>query len=199
VGKRSGRHSRDQEDINQMMLLAARQGKRVVRLKGGDPLIFARAGEEIAACRAAGIAVEIVPGITAAQGAASRLGVPLTDRQAAQRLLYVTGHDKSGSLPKDFDWPSLIDPATTSAIYMPRKTLAALVEGAVRRGLDPDTPAVAVISATRPDQECIAAGIAELPGALSKAKSDGPALVMLGRVFAGNTAVRALHTTSGGY
>ena len=170
------------------MVKLARAGKRVVRLKGGDPLIFARAGEEIAACRAAGLAVEIVPGITAAQGAASRLGVPLTDRKAAQRLVYVTGHDKNGSLPADFDWQSLIHPATTSAIYMPTKTLASLVAGAVQRGLDPETPAVAVARATRQDEVRIAARIADLPRLLADEPSHGPVLVMLGRVFEGQVA-----------
>jgi uroporphyrin-III C-methyltransferase / precorrin-2 dehydrogenase / sirohydrochlorin ferrochelatase len=182
VGKTGHGPSCKQHDINALMVRLAEGGKRVVRLKGGDPLIFARAGEEIAACRAAGLAVEIVPGITAAQGAASRLGVPLTDRGTAQRLLYVTGHDKNGS-PADFDWPSLIHPATTCAIYMPAKTLAALVAGAVERGLDPATPAVAVARATRRDETRIAARIADLPRFLADRRPGGPVLVMLGRVF----------------
>ena len=184
VGKTGHGPSCKQDDINTLMVKLARGGKRVVRLKGGDPLIFARAGEEIAACRAAGIAVEIVPGITAAQGVASRLGVPLTDRKTAQRLLYVTGHDKSGALPADFDWPSLINPATTAAIYMPRKTLPALVKEAIERGLDPATPALAIVSATRPDEERFASCIADLPDLLAHAPSGKPVLVMLGRVFA---------------
>jgi uroporphyrin-III C-methyltransferase/precorrin-2 dehydrogenase/sirohydrochlorin ferrochelatase len=183
VGKTGHGPSCKQDDINALMVKLAKEGRRVVRLKGGDPLIFARAGEEIAACRAAGIAVEIVPGITAAQGAASRLGVPLTDRKNAQRLVYVTGHDKNGSLPADFDWQSLVHPATTSAIYMPKKTLASLVAGAVQRGLDPETPAVAVARATRPDELCITGRIADLPRLLAEESPDGPVLVMLGRVF----------------
>ena len=191
VGKTGHGPSCKQDDINALMVKLAHGGKRVVRLKGGDPLIFARAGEEIAACRAAGIAVEIVPGITAAQGAASRLGIPLTDRGTAQRLLYVTGHDKSGSLPADFDWPSLINPTTTAAIYMPRKTLAALVAEAIKRGLDPATPAVAVISATRPDEERVAASITDLPGLLAHAPSSKPLLVMLGWVFADQVEMRS--------
>ena len=104
VGKTGFGPSCKQEDINALMVSLAKQGKRVVRLKGGDPLIFGRAGEEIDACRAAGIAVEVVPGITAAQGAAARLGLPLTGRRQARRLQYVTGHAKDGGLPDDIDW-----------------------------------------------------------------------------------------------
>ena len=107
VGKTGYGPSCKQDEINALMVSLAKQGKRVVRLKGGDPLIFARAGEEIAACKAANIAVEVVPGITAAQGAAARLGLPLTDRKHARRLQYVTGHAKDGALPEDIDWRAL--------------------------------------------------------------------------------------------
>ena len=134
------------------MVSLAKQGKRVVRLKGGDPLIFGRAAEEIDACKAANIAVDVVPGITAAQGAAAKLGLPLTDRHHARRLQYVTGHAKSGKLPEDIDWQCLADPSTTTAIYMPTRTLGALVTKATAEGLDPLTPALAIARATRPDQ-----------------------------------------------
>ena len=126
-----------QEDINSLMVSLAKQGKRVVRLKGGDPLIFGRAAEEIAACEAANIAVDVVPGITSVQGAAARLGIALTDRKKARRLQYVTGHAKRGGLPADLDWKSLADPSTTTAIFMPTRTLAALAEKAIAEGLDP--------------------------------------------------------------
>ena len=104
VGKTGHGPSCKQEEINALMVSLAKTGKRVVRLKGGDPMIFGRAGEEIAACRAAGIAVEVVPGISAAQGAAASLGVSLTHRSHARRLQYVTGHDRDGHLPEDIDW-----------------------------------------------------------------------------------------------
>src|SRR6476620_11550980 len=107
VGKTGYGPSCRQDEINAMMISLARSGKRVVRLKGGDPMIFGRAGEEIAACRAAGAAIKIVPGITAAQGAASRLGVSLTHRAEARRVQYVTGHDRDGKLPEDIDWQAL--------------------------------------------------------------------------------------------
>src|SRR5665213_3602660 len=172
-----------QDDINALMVSLAKQGKRVVRLKGGDPLIFGRAAEGIAACKAANIVVEVVPGITAAQGAAAKLGLPLTDRKHARRLQYVTGHAHDGALPKDLDWHSLADPATTTAIYMPARTLAALVERATAEGLDPLTPAIAIARATRPDQQVVSAPIGELPERLTQAALPGPLLVMLGHVL----------------
>ena len=116
------------------MIKLAKAGKRVVRLKGGDPMIFGRAGEEIAACRAANIPVEVVPGISAAQGAASRLLVSLTHRAQARRLQYVTGHDRDGKLPADIDWRALADPAATTIVYMPKKTLRELSARAIAQG-----------------------------------------------------------------
>ena len=188
VGKTGFGPSCKQDDINALMVSLAKQGKRVVRLKGGDPLIFARAAEEIAACEAAAIPVDMVPGITAAQGAASRLGIPLTDRTQARRLQYLTGHAKDGALPADLDWQSLADPATTSAIYMPVRTLAALVAKATAEGLDAQTPALAIANATRPNQAVVEAPIGELPTRLAVAALSGPVLVMLGHVF-GDRAV----------
>jgi uroporphyrin-III C-methyltransferase/precorrin-2 dehydrogenase/sirohydrochlorin ferrochelatase len=183
VGKTGFGSSCKQDDINALMVSLAKQGKRVVRLKGGDPLIFGRADEEIDACKAANIAADIVPGITAAQGAASRLGIPLTDRHHARRLQYVTGHAKSGQMPTNIDWHALADPATTTAIYMPTKTLGALVTKATSEGLDPLTPAIAIARATRPDQQVVAAPIGELSQRIAEANLPGPMLVMLGRVF----------------
>jgi len=187
VGKTGFGPSCRQEDINALMVALAQQGKRVVRLKGGDPLIFARAGEEIAACRAAAIAIEVVPGITAAQGAAAKLGLPLTDRGHARRLQFVTGHAKDGSLPVDFDWRSLADPSTTTAIYMPARTLAALAAKAIAEGLDPLTPALAIARATRPDQTVVRAPIGNLAERLTAAGLPGPLLVVLGRVVEADT------------
>jgi uroporphyrin-III C-methyltransferase/precorrin-2 dehydrogenase/sirohydrochlorin ferrochelatase len=190
VGKTGFGPSCKQEDINALMVSLAKQGKRVVRLKGGDPLIFGRASEEIEACQAANIAVDVVPGITAAQGAAARVGLPLTDRKRARRLQYVTGHARNGTLPSDFDWQSLADPTTTTAIYMPTRTLTALVESAIARGLDPRTPALAIARATRPDQTVVTAPISELPLRVAEAKLPGPVLVMLGHVLDAHRAVR---------
>jgi uroporphyrin-III C-methyltransferase/precorrin-2 dehydrogenase/sirohydrochlorin ferrochelatase len=185
VGKTGFGPSCKQDDINALMVGLAKQGKRVVRLKGGDPFIFGRAAEEIDACKAAGIAVDVVPGITAAQGAAAKLGIPLTDRDTSRRLQYVTGHARSGKLPTDIDWRALADPTTTTAIYMPVKTLDALVAKAISEGLDPKTPSIAISRATRPDQQVVSASIVELSAKIAAAELPGPVLVMLGRAMAG--------------
>jgi uroporphyrin-III C-methyltransferase/precorrin-2 dehydrogenase/sirohydrochlorin ferrochelatase len=191
VGKTGFGPSCKQDDINALMVSLAKQGKRVVRLKGGDPLIFGRAAEEIAACQAANIAVDMVPGITAAQGAAAKLGIPLTDRKHSRRLQYVTGHARSGGVPADIDWRSLADPATTTAIYMPARTLAALIKKATAEGLDPLTPALAIGRATRPDQAVVSGPIGELPDRLAQAALPGPLLVMLGRVLGEQAGIRS--------
>jgi uroporphyrin-III C-methyltransferase/precorrin-2 dehydrogenase/sirohydrochlorin ferrochelatase len=184
VGKTGHAPSCKQDDINALMISLAKAGRRVVRLKGGDPMIFGRADEEISACRAAGIAVEVVPGITTAQGAASRLLVSLTRRGQARRVQYLTGHGRDGRLPADIDWASVADPAVTTVVYMPGKTLPELVAKAVQAGLDPATPAVAVERATRADERVIAATIAELPARLAAEALSGPVVVMIGRAFA---------------
>jgi len=184
VGKTGHTESCRQDDINALTVSLAKAGRRVVRLKGGDPMIFGRADEEIAACRTAGIAVEVVPGITTAQGAASRLLVSLTRRTEARRVQYITGHGRDGKLPSDIDWKALADPAVTTVVYMPAKTLPELVAAAVQAGLDPATPAVAVERATRADERVIAAAIAALPARLAAAPPSGPVVVMIGRVFA---------------
>ena len=184
VGKTGHQASCRQDDINALMISLAKAGRRVVRLKGGDPMLFGRADEEIAACRAAGIAVEVVPGITTAQGAASRLLVSLTRRGQARRVQYITGHGHDGKLPSDVDWTSIADPAVTTVVYMPAKTLPELVATAVRSGLDPATPAVAVERATRADERVIAATIGELPARLAAEPPSGPMVVLIGRVFA---------------
>jgi uroporphyrin-III C-methyltransferase/precorrin-2 dehydrogenase/sirohydrochlorin ferrochelatase len=194
VGKTGYGPSCKQEEINALMIGLAKAGRRVVRLKGGDPMIFGRAGEEVAACRVANIPVEVVPGITAAQGAASRLKVSLTHRHDARRLQYITGHGANGSLPADIDWVSLADPAATTVVYMPIRTLAQLVERAVLAGLDPATPAVAVARATQMDQQVLASAIAELPARLASGPLGGPVTVMIGRVFAAHAAAGAART-----
>ncbi|HEY6259889.1 MAG TPA: siroheme synthase CysG [Xanthobacteraceae bacterium] len=184
VGKTGYAPSCKQDEINALMISLAKSGKRVVRLKGGDPLIFGRASEEIEACRAAGIAVEIVPGISAAQGAASRLGISLTHRKVSRRVQYVTGHAADGRLPSDIDWQSLADPAATTVIYMPSKTIRELAATAIARGLAPDTPTVAVAAATRPEQTVVTGTIADIADRLEAAAPAGPLLVMIGRALA---------------
>ena len=184
VGKTSFGPSCRQDDIDSLMVSLARQGKRVVRLKGGDPMIFGRAAEEIAACYAAGLTVEVVPGITAAQGAAARLGVSLTARNVSRRVQYITGHAHDGGLPGNIDWRALADPATTTAVYMPSKTISRLAERAIAEGLDPSTPAIAVINATRPAETVIVSTISAIAENFPARRSDGPCLILIGAVFA---------------
>ncbi len=180
VGKTGFGPSCTQDDINSLMVSLAKQGKRVVRLKGGDPLIFGRAAEEIAACEAANIAVDVVPGITSVQGAASRLGIALTDRKKARRLQYVTGHAKNGGVPADLDWKKSRGSGDHHGRLHADAHLAALAEKAIAEGLDPHTPALAISRATRPDQAVVTASIAELPERLAQAGFPGPVLVMIG-------------------
>lgn len=188
VGKSGYGSSCKQDDINATMIALAHNGKRVVRLKGGDPMIFGRAGEEIGACRKAGIAVEVVPGITAAQGAASSLGVSLSHRLRARRIQYVTGHAQNGALPDDLDWASIADPSATTAIYMPTRTFATLAEKALAQGLDPATPVITVSRATRPDEHVVVGTLADMPARLEREKPQGPLLVLIGRVLEGYRA-----------
>jgi len=185
VGKTGYGPSCKQDEINALMITLARAGKRVVRLKGGDPMIFGRAGEEIAACHAARIPIEVVPGVTAAQGAAARLAVSLTQRREARRLQYITGHSEHGRLPEETDWASIADPAATTVVYMPKKTIGELAARAIAHGLAPDTPAVAVAAATRPDEIIVAGTVADIGGKLEAMPLPGPVLVFIGRVFEG--------------
>jgi uroporphyrin-III C-methyltransferase/precorrin-2 dehydrogenase/sirohydrochlorin ferrochelatase len=198
VGKTGHAPSCRQDEINALMVSLAKAGRSVVRLKGGDPMIFGRADEEIAACRAAGISIEVVPGITTAQGVASRLLVSLTRRGEARRLQYITGHGSGGKLPSDIDWKSLADPAVTTVVYMPTKTLPELVAAAHKAGLDPNTPAVAVASATRAGERVIAATIADLPLRLAAEPPSGPLVVMIGRIFRGQLEKAAADPVSQG-
>jgi len=191
VGKRGHRLSCPQSEISARLVALARAGEHVVRLKGGDPMIFGRAAEEIDACRAAGIAVEIVPGISAAQGAAAALGVSLTERETARRVQFVTGHGADGRLPGDVDWRAIADPGATTVVYMPRRTLAAFVERAIAAGLDPATPAAAVAAATRPDQAEVCGPIAGLPGLLRTLDPALPVTVMIGHVLRDVAAAEA--------
>ncbi|MBV9517540.1 MAG: uroporphyrinogen-III C-methyltransferase, partial [Hyphomicrobiales bacterium] len=181
VGKTGHGPSCNQGEINELMLRLARQGKHVVRLKGGDPLIFGRASEEIEACREAGIEVAIVPGITAAQGAAASLGISLTQRERARRVQFVTGHAKDGKLPADIDWGAIADPFVTTALYMPTRTLADFCDKAIENGLLPATPAAAISRATRPDERKVFGTVSELPELAQRLDSGGPVLVLIGR------------------
>ena len=180
VGKTGHGPSCRQDEINALMVKLARDGKRVVRLKGGDPLIFGRAGEEIEACRAAGVAVSIIPGVTSAQGAAAELLVSLTHRSSAKRVQFITGHDRAGRLPPDINWAAVADPAATTAIYMPKRTVAAFFQNAIAQGLLPQTPTVTVFNATRPDQHVEPGTAATMAEHVKGLQFPGPVIVLIG-------------------
>lgn len=182
VGKEGHGPSCRQDDINREMVALARAGETVVRLKGGDPLVFGRATEELDACRAAGVTVEIVPGITAAQGAAAALGFSLTERSHARRLQLITGHARGAELPEDVDWSALADRSTTTAVYMPRATIDLLVKRAIAEGLDPETPATAVSAATCSDQQSVSGPIHRLPALVRTLPKKRPLLLIIGAV-----------------
>jgi uroporphyrin-III C-methyltransferase/precorrin-2 dehydrogenase/sirohydrochlorin ferrochelatase len=184
VGKRGYKPSCTQEDITALMISLAGEGRRVVRLKGGDPMIFGRAGEEIAALRAAGVEVEIVPGVTSASGAAASLGLSLTLRDTARRLQLVTAHARGGRLPDDFDWRALADPAATTAVYMGVATLAALTQRLVAEGLAPATPAILVERATWADERAIHGTLADIAEKARAAAPAGPCLILIGAALA---------------
>jgi uroporphyrin-III C-methyltransferase / precorrin-2 dehydrogenase / sirohydrochlorin ferrochelatase len=183
VGKTGHKPSCKQEEINALMISLAKAGRQVVRLKGGDPGVFARAGEEIAACRAAGIAVEVIPGVTAAQAAASRLGISLTHRRHARRLQYITGHGVEGRLP-DIDWSSLADRSATTVVYMPKRTLGDIAAAAIAHGLDPATPAFVVADVTRAGETVVRGTIGDIASRVDAHALAGPALMMIGWVLA---------------
>jgi uroporphyrin-III C-methyltransferase/precorrin-2 dehydrogenase/sirohydrochlorin ferrochelatase len=192
IGKTGHGPSCKQDDINAMLIALARAGRRVVRLKGGDPMLFGRAGEEIAACQAAGIGVAVIPGVTAAQAVAADLRVSLTHRDHAQRVQYVTGHGRDGKLAQDLDWAGIADLHATTVIYMPVGTLRDFVSSAISRGLCPSTPAVAMSCATRPDQKSVTAPIADLADRIAEASLPSPVTVMMGEVFAELGVKRAM-------
>lgn len=184
VGKRGGRSSCRQEDINALMIKLALQGKRVVRLKSGDPMIFGRAGEEIAALESAGIPVAVIPGITAALAAASSLGVSLTHRDAAHSVRFVTGHSRQGVLPQDHDWRGLADAETSLMVYMGGRTGGAFAARLMQEGLSASTPVVAISAVSRHDETRWTGTLAELGDALPRIGVEQPVLVGIGRVFA---------------
>lgn len=182
VGKRGGRKSCRQEDINTLMLKLALQGKHVVRLKSGDPMIFGRAGEEISMLRNAGIRVEVVPGVTAAAGAAAALGISMTHRDHAHSVRFVTGHSRNGQLPRELDWRGLADPETTLMVYMGGRTAAAFARRLLDEGLRPETPSVVMTDVSRPGQHTVHLSLAELEREGARF-SGAPALIGIGTVF----------------
>ncbi|MBP7339069.1 siroheme synthase CysG [Niveispirillum sp.] len=184
VGKRAGCRSVPQEFTNRLMAACARKGLRVVRLKGGDPFIFGRAGEEAAFLRAQGISVTVIPGITAAMGAAAQLGLPLTHRGVARSMRVVTAHCRTATETEGIDWDRLADPGTTLALYMGRDRLGDIAARLIQAGLPPDTPAALVANACRPDMAVRFATIAGLPHAPALPDPGAPSLILVGDAVA---------------
>jgi uroporphyrin-III C-methyltransferase/precorrin-2 dehydrogenase/sirohydrochlorin ferrochelatase len=182
VGKMGHGPSCKQDDINRMLTELALAGENVVRLKGGDPMIFGRAAEEIDACRNAGIDVEVIPGISAAQAAAASLLMSLTERARARRVQFVTGHGADGKLPTDIDWISIADRGVTTVLYMPRRTLEEFVRKALSKGLDPATPAIAIASVSLPDEMHAAGQVAEIGALVTTLPASAPIVIVVGWV-----------------
>ncbi len=182
VGKKAGSHTLPQEDINQLLIRLAQSGRSVVRLKGGDPFVFGRGGEELEDLVAAGIPFEVVPGITAACGVAAYAGIPLTHRDHAQSVVFATGHVKPGG--PDADWLALARPRQTTVIYMGVGAMGDLCAGLIAHGRGADTPAALVENGTTRAQRVVTGTLATLPNKARWAAVKPPALLIVGEVVA---------------
>ncbi|MBL8771803.1 MAG: uroporphyrinogen-III C-methyltransferase [Phenylobacterium sp.] len=181
VAKRKSRHAYSQDEINRMLVAFALEGLEVVRLKGGDPFIFGRGGEELEACREAGVECIVVPGVTAALAAAAGAGAPLTHRGSAQAVTFVTGHAKAGGEP-DLDWESLARANQTVVVYMGVSMAPAIAARLLAAGRDGATPALVVENASRPDERRFTTTLAGLPDTADAVR--GPALLIVGEAMA---------------
>jgi uroporphyrin-III C-methyltransferase/precorrin-2 dehydrogenase/sirohydrochlorin ferrochelatase len=184
VGKRGGEASCAQGDICGTLVDLARRGKRVVRLKGGDPAIFGRLDEELEAARAAGFEPVIVPGVTSASGAAAALGLSLTRRRLAPRVQFVTAHGADGGLPPGLELDALADPAATTCVYMGRRTLPLLAAALMARGMPGKTPVRIVLDATRPTMESVVTTLHDAAAVAATLRADAPCLLMIGAAMA---------------
>jgi uroporphyrin-III C-methyltransferase/precorrin-2 dehydrogenase/sirohydrochlorin ferrochelatase len=182
VGKQRKRHALAQSDINRRMAELARQGRRVLRLKGGDPFIFGRGGEELEYLAQAGVPTRVVPGITAGVGVAAVAGIPLTHRDLAQSCTFVTGHLQDGSMA--LDWAMLARPRQTVVVYMGLLGLPTLCACLVEHGRAADTPAAIIQQGTTPRQRVIVGTLASLPGLVAGAGLQAPTLIIVGEVVA---------------
>lgn len=182
VGKQSGNHPVPQQEINELLITLAKAGRNVVRLKGGDPLMFGRGGEEALALQAAGIPFDVVPGITAAQGTAASSMVPLTHRGVASSVRYLTGHCRADA-EFDFDWEGLADSDTTLVVYMGLSNISEIATQLITHGRAACTPVMAVSKATRSDEQRIIAMLGSIPEAVERARLQSPVLFIIGEVI----------------
>jgi uroporphyrin-III C-methyltransferase len=191
VGKRCGKHSATQAQICDVLVAEAQTGEYVVRLKGGDPMVFGRATEEMSALQRAGIAFEVVPGVTAATAAAAQLGLSLTRRGIARSLHFLAGHGAESGLPAH-DWVALTKSGGTLVVYMGGQTLAGLAAHFIEAGMPPDMPAIAIENASLPDQAVYRAPLGQLPARVEAASPTGPVLVLIGEALDDALVSRAL-------
>jgi uroporphyrin-III C-methyltransferase/precorrin-2 dehydrogenase/sirohydrochlorin ferrochelatase len=182
VGKKGYGRACSQADINAETVRLAVEGETVVRLKGGDPLIFGRAGEELDACRAAGVPISIIPGISAGQAAGAAIGVSLTERELSRRVQFVTAHGSDGRLPTDIDWTTIADPKATTIVYMPRRNIGSFVEKALAAGLHSSTPTALVASASLPDERQLFGTVGDLPQLVESLDAASPLTIIIGQV-----------------
>ncbi len=182
AGKRQGCHALSQDEINALLVALARRGRRVLRLKGGDPFVFGRGGEECEFLAAHGVPFEVVPGVTAASGASCYAGIPLTHRDCARAVVFATGHLKDGSA--DLDWEALARPRQTVVIYMGVTRLAAICRELVAHGASPSLPAAVIERATTERQQVVTGTLATLPERAATARVLPPALIVIGEVVA---------------
>ena len=180
VGKKCGKHALPQESINTLLIDLARQGKRVLRLKGGDPFIFGRGGEEAEILIAHGIPCQVIPGISAANGIACYAGIPLTHRQHAQSVLFATGHLCNGSL--DLDWIALTRPRQTVVIYMGLSALPLICEKLIEHGLPPSHPVAVVQQGTTPAHCLVSGTLATIADLVAASSLQSPSIIIVGEV-----------------
>jgi uroporphyrin-III C-methyltransferase/precorrin-2 dehydrogenase/sirohydrochlorin ferrochelatase len=180
VGKKRDNHTLQQEEINELLVRLAKEGKRVLRLKGGDPFIFGRGGEEIETLAAQGISFQVVPGITAASGVASYAGIPLTHRDHAQSCIFVTGHLKDGTM--NLDWDALARPKQTVVVYMGLHGLKTLCFELIKHGMADCTPIALVQQGTTQNQRVFTGTLATLPNIIEREKPQAPTLIIIGGV-----------------
>jgi uroporphyrin-III C-methyltransferase len=185
VGKRAGRASPKQDHVSRLLVDYALTGAHVVRLKSGDSGIFGRLEEELTAVRAAGIPCEIIPGVTSASAAAAAAGIPLTRRQHAQRVQFITAADTTGNLPPGLNMAALADPQATTVIYMGKRTFPALAEALIAHGLPPDTPALLAEAVSTPEQVLLRSTVYELARRLADDRTSLPGLILVGALADG--------------
>lgn len=197
VGKRKEVHSLPQDKICELLVSLARQGKQVVRLKGGDPFVFGRGGEELDVLEAAGITWEVIPGITAATGCAAATGIPLTHRDCAHALTFITAHRQNGEL--NFNWDLALQKDQTVVFYMGLSVVGEIADGLVAKGKGADTPIAVIANGSRHNQQMVVATLATIGKRLAEVSLPSPALIILGDVVTHRQQLESLAATSNAF